>query len=279
MNPLSRKERICCISAILTGSPNKLYSLSYFGEMFGSAKSTLSEDVSIMKDAFAKMDMGEIDVVIGAGGGVRFHPSADGASMRNIMEEIRSELEKPSRILPGGFIYTADIMLTPKYVDMMAKTLWNAFKKTSPDFIITVETKGIPLAMAVARLFGVRLVVARRENKLTEGSVVTLNYLSGASKRLQTMSLSKRAAHEGQKALVIDDFLAGGGTVKAVFELMKEFTVTVVGCGVAIATETPKLKKIDNYKSIFTLEEVDEEAEKVSVSVSLIQKNDKEEDL
>ncbi len=269
MKQLTRKERVCCISAILTENPNRLYSLSYFGEMFGSAKSTLSEDVSIIKEAFREAKLGTVDVVIGAGGGVRFLPEVNTETMGEALATIKSELEKPSRILPGGFIYTADIMLTPKYVDDMAKVLWDAFKKTSPDFVITVETKGIPLAMAVARLFGVQLVVARRENKLTEGSVVTLNYLSGSSKRLQTMSLSKRAAKEGQKALIIDDFLAGGGTVRAVFELMKEFSITVTGCGVAISTATPKAKKIESYKSIFVLGEVNEEKEIVKVSMGI----------
>ena len=118
------------------------------------------------------------------------------------------------------------------------------------DFIITVETKGIPLAMNVARFFGKPVVVARKESKLTEGSVVTINYLSGSSKRMQTMSLSKRAVREGQKALVIDDFLAGGGTVRAICEMMKEFGIIVVGCGVAIATREPEVKRIEHYKSL-----------------------------
>lgn len=87
----------------------------------------------------------------------------------------------------------------------------------NPDFIITAETKGIPLAMGVARLFDRPLVVARRESKVTEGSVVTINYISGSSKRIQTMSLAKRAVSEGQKTIIIDDFIAGGGTVRCHF--------------------------------------------------------------
>jgi len=151
----------------------------------------------------------------------------------------------------------------------MARVLWNFFKNTSPDFIITVETKGIPLAMNVARFFGKPVVVARKESKLTEGSVVTINYLSGSSKRMQTMSLSKRAVREGQKALVIDDFLAGGGTVRAICEMMKEFGIIVVGCGVAIATREPEVKRIEHYKSLMVLEQIEEEQQKLRISVNL----------
>lgn len=106
---------------------------------------------------------------------------------------------------------------------------------------------------------------------MTEGSVVTLNYLSGSSKRLQTMSLSKRAVKEGQRALVIDDFIAGGGTLRAIFEMMKEFSITVVGCGVAIATKIPIKKRVENYKSIITLEEINEELAVIKASSNILE--------
>ena len=131
------------------------------------------------------------------------------------------------------------------------------------DYLITAEAKGIPLAMGVAKLFDRPLVVVRKESKMTEGSVVTINYISGSSKRIQTMSLAKRAVSEGQKTIIIDDFIAGGGTVRAIFEMMKEFSITLLGCGAAISTRQPERKRIENYKSLMTLEEVNEEAQKL----------------
>lgn len=106
---------------------------------------------------------------------------------------------------------------------------------------------------------------------MTEGSVVTINYLSGSSKRMQTMSLSKRAVREGQRALIIDDFLAGGGTVRAICEMMKEFGAIVAGCGVAIATRQPEVKRIEQYKSLMILEQIEEEQQRVRISVNLPQ--------
>ena len=271
MDVLTRKERLCGITAILTNNPSRLYPLSHFSELFGAAKSTLSEDVAIIKEAFERLQRGEIEVLMGASGGIKYIPRMDPQSKDEIVGEIVEKLSNSSRILPGGFIYTADIFLTPRYVDKMAQILWGFFYKTNPDFVITVEAKGIPLAMAVARLFDKPLVVARKESKMTEGSVVTLNYLSGSSKRLQTMSLSKRAVKEGQRALVIDDFIAGGGTLRAIFEMMKEFSITVVGCGVAIATKIPIKKRVENYKSIITLEEINEELAVIKASSNILE--------
>ena len=138
MEPATRKERLCVLSAYLTANPNKLYPLSYFSELFGAAKSTLSEDISIIRSAFSRRSIGEIEVMMGASGGVRFLPAMPAEEMRRSLAEIAQKLESPARILPGGFLYTADIFLSPIYVEKMARVLWNFFKNTNPDFIITV---------------------------------------------------------------------------------------------------------------------------------------------
>lgn len=255
----SKKERICAITGMLMDNPNVVYPLSHFAELFDAAKSTLSEDISVIKEMLPKMDMGEIDVLFGANGGVKYLPVISDEKKTQMQEFFVERLCDPSRILPGSFIYTADIFLSPKFVKMLAQIIWNYYAKETPDFIITVEAKGIPLAMEVARLFAVPLVVVRKENKLTEGSVVTINYISDSSHRKQTLSLSTRAVAAGQKTIIVDDFIAGGGTVKAVEELMKEFRVEVLGCGVAISKKDPEKKKIDYYKSVVVLEDVDAE--------------------
>ena len=265
MNVVSRKERLSVIAATLTNHPNRLYPLSGFTGMFGVAKSTLSEDISIIRDAFHRFKLGNVEVLLGASGGVRYLPDVAEPANEPAVQEVLAKLTAPDRILPGGFIYTADIFLTPGYVESLGRVLWGLFQKSNPDFVLTVETKGIPLAMAVARLFNRPLIVARKGGKLTEGSVLSINYLSGSSKRIQTMSLSKRAAREGQKALIIDDFIAGGGTMRAMCDMMREFSITVVGCGAAIEMRTPGKKRIEHYKSIITLEEVSEEKQVIRV--------------
>ena len=65
----SKKERICAITGMLMDNPNVVYPLSHFAELFDAAKSTLSEDISVIKETLPKMDMGEIDVLFGANGG------------------------------------------------------------------------------------------------------------------------------------------------------------------------------------------------------------------
>ena len=66
MDRIKRNERLAAMARVLTGTPNRLYTLSHFTEMFGAAKSTVSEDLSILADTFAQFDLGRLSTVAGA---------------------------------------------------------------------------------------------------------------------------------------------------------------------------------------------------------------------
>lgn len=265
MEKADRKTRLAIVSAMLLNEPGRSFSLKVFCDKFGAAKSTMSEDISMLKNSFKKFGQGDIEVSLGAGGGVRYVPAISPEQKTALLYEVSARLSDPSRILPGGYIYTVDILSNPKFIGPMADMLAAMFIRTNPDFVVTVETKGVALALLVARALGKPLVVARRDLKITEGSAVTINYLSNSSRRMMTMSLSKRAVSAGQKALIIDDFIAGGGTVHALCEMMREFSITVVGSGAAIVTRLPEKKQIDSYKALLQLEDVDEAAQRIMI--------------
>ena len=61
--------------------------------------------------------------------------------------------------------------------------------------------------------------------------------------------------------------------VHAICEMMKEFSVIVAGCGVAISTAQPEKKRLEHYKSIFVLQNIDDMESKIEVSLSKNFKN------
>ncbi|MPN10003.1 Pur operon repressor [bioreactor metagenome] len=124
---------------------------------------------------------------------------------------------------------------------------------------MTVETKGIPLAYEVAKMLGVQLVVVRRENKVTEGPTVSINYVSGSTNRIQNMTLSKRTINKGSNCIFIDDFMKAGGTALGIMNLLKEFESNLVGIGVLIDNIEMDKKLVDNYVSIIEFEGLDGE--------------------
>lgn len=152
----------------------------------------------------------------------------------------------------------ADVLAMPDVVERMGTIIASQFYRAEPDFVLTMETKGIPIAMMTARALGVPTVIVRRDSQGYEGPAVNINYLSGSGSRVETMSLSRRAVKEGQRALIVDDFMRAGGTARGMVDMMREFSVTVVGVCVLISTQEPAKKRLDGVKSLLVIEEADE---------------------
>jgi purine operon repressor len=262
---MKRSHRVGAICQILTDSPEKVFSLNYFCEKFSAAKSSISEDISAAKEAVAATGYGYIETIAGASGGVKFVPDISPENAKKVQEDFCELLREHSRILGGGFLYTSDIMYDPAIVKGMAQIFAKHFRKSGANYIATIETKGIPLAFMTAHLLNLPVIVVRRETKISEGATVSINYFPGSSERLQKMSISKRAAAPGSKALIIDDFMRGGGSIKGIVEILSEVDIEVVGIGVAIANIEPKIKKVTDYFPIVHLGEVDEENKFVEV--------------
>ncbi len=259
MERIRRNERMAAMTRILAASPNKVFTLSYFGELFGAAKSTLSEDIDILGDTMQSFGLGQLDTVTGAAGGVRYRPVIDRDAALHFIRSVALRLESPGRLLPGGFLYMADILSMPDLVEQMGSIMAGQFFQAAPDFVLTMETKGIPVALMAAKALGVPLVIARRDSKVYEGPAVNINYLSGSAGRIETMSLSRRAVREGQRCLIVDDFMKAGGTARGMMDMMREFSVTVVGLCVVMATQEPERKRVDNFKALMVMENVDDE--------------------
>lgn len=265
MERIRRNERLAALTRLLTASPNQIFTLSHFCEMFGAAKSTLSEDIDILRDVFATFGLGKLDTVTGAAGGVRYRPYMPSEEAHSFLSGLCSELQTPSRLLPGGFLYLSDILSMPEIVRKMGVIIAGEFYEAAPDFVLTMETKGIPVALMTAQSLGVPLVIARRSSKVYEGSAVNINYVSGSSGHIETMSLSRRAVKEGQRALIVDDFLKAGGTAKGMIDLMGEFNVDVVGTAFVMAKHQPQRKLIHGEKALMELDMVGGDTDTLSI--------------
>lgn len=268
MQKIKRNERIGAMIKILSDTPNRIYTLNHFSDLFQAAKSTISEDIDIARVILSEFKLGQLETVTGAAGGVRYLPVPDREAARRFVDEMCLRLSDPERILPGGYLYMLDELSHPTKVARMGEILADWFRDTRPDFVVTVETKGISVALMVARCLNVPMITARRDVRISEGSVVTINYVTGSTHKIQSMSLPKRAVAEGQRALIIDDFMKRGGTIRGVVDLMREFSVTVAGMGVVMSTAEPDRKLVDNCRSLMVLYGVDETARKVDVRPS-----------
>ena len=111
MNKVRRVERMVAMTKLLVDSPQKLISLNYFCDFFGMAKSTVSEDLTCVRQSMEHFQLGTLETVAGVAGGVRFIPHRKGEQANEILRDVQQRLREPDRIIPGGFIYMSDILL------------------------------------------------------------------------------------------------------------------------------------------------------------------------
>lgn len=250
---------------MLVDEPGALIPLGRFVEGLGAAKSTVSEDLAVIRATFRELGLGVVETVAGAAGGVRFHPRLTRDRLADLLDGLSSALSSADRLLPGGFVYMTDIIFSPRWAARIGEAFATIFAASGAEVVVTVETKGIPLAMATARALNLPLVICRRDSRVTEGTSVSITYVSGSSRQIGTMSLARRAMPAGSRVLLIDDFLKGGGTARGMADLMAEFEAQPVAMGVLVATREPRQRLIGEFVPLVWLETADEGSRVVRV--------------
>lgn len=264
-NVVKKNKRVGMLMDELLQNPCILYESRHFCEKYDIAKSSLSEDIKLINEILHDNGSGRIESIQGVGGGIRYIPGISADRIRTLQDELIEALSDPTRMLGGKYLYTSDVMFNGHFSTGIARIFAQNFQSLGADYVVTVETKGIGIASHTAYMLGLPLVIIRREAKYSEGSTVSINYFSGTDDRIQKMSIAKRAVVPGSKAIIIDDFMRGGGSLKGIEDILGEFEVETVGIGVALASAFPERKKVKNYTSVLILEDIDEENRVISI--------------
>ncbi|GGJ08770.1 pur operon repressor [Alicyclobacillus cellulosilyticus] len=255
---MRRPERLIRLTKRLVEQPNQAFSLSDIAAECQAAKSSLSEDVALVRSVVAAEGAGDVETIAGAGGGVRYRAGMKPSARAAFTARLIDILSDPSRILPGGFLYMLDVLGDPEVLDGAGRIFASAFYAAGVNAVVTVETKGIPLAVATARYLHAPVVIVRREHRVTDGPALSLHYVSGSERRIQTMSVSTRAMPPKARVLIVDDFMRAGATVRAVRHLLAEFHAEVAGTAVFMATREPVQKLVDDVFALFVVERLEE---------------------
>lgn len=253
---MKRSDRLIGITNYFINHPRHHVKLSYFMEKYNASKSSISEDLDIVNHMFECEGIGKLKRLSGANGGTEYVPLFNVEESKRFLLEMCERLEDPDRILPGGYVYMSDLLGNPQFVKEVGKAFVTAFQDKEIEAVVTVETKGIPIAYAIGQLLNVPVVIIRRNLKVTEGSSVSINYVSGRSQRIQTMVLPKRHLKQGMKVCIVDDFMQAGGTINGMISLLEEFEAEVSAIGVLAEAADEENRVIDDYTSLIRLKNV-----------------------
>ena len=255
---LKRSERIVVMTEYLLNNPNKVIPLTYFVTKFNQAKSSISEDIHIIKTGFKEENIGEVKTLAGVSGGVIFTPTLVEEDARKILDEFIEKISEGDRLLAGGYIFMSDIVGNPSLMNKLGRVIATVYKNKEIDAVVTVATKGIPVAYAIASILNKPVITIRRDNKVTEGTTVAINYVSGSTKKIETMILSKRSLNNHSKVLLVDDFMRGGGVLTGMESLMNEFDVEVIGKVILTQCYDSPREHENDYLYLSKIENIDE---------------------
>jgi adenine phosphoribosyltransferase len=113
------------------------------------------------------------------------------------------------------------------------------------DLFAGIESRGFPLACALALRYNKGMIMIRKQGKLPGAThKITYNIEYGTS----TMEIQNDAIKKGERVLICDDLLATGGTAKAAAKLVEKIGGDVAGFAFIIElTELKGRNAIKNY--------------------------------
>jgi adenine phosphoribosyltransferase len=120
------------------------------------------------------------------------------------------------------------------------------FENEKPDKVVGIDARGFLLAAPVAYKLGCGLSIIRKQGKLpykTIGRDYSLEYASNI------IEMHEDTIKKGEKAVLIDDVLATGGTARAAVDLIEKLGGEVAGIGFLIdLTFLNGKEKLKDYK-------------------------------
>ena len=101
-----RSERLVDMTRHLLEYPHELIPLTFFSERYQAAKSSISEDLTIVKETFEEKGTGKLVTVSGAAGGVKFIPQTAESEVREVMALLMEKLGRFGSIVARRlFVY------------------------------------------------------------------------------------------------------------------------------------------------------------------------------
>lgn len=118
--------------------------------------------------------------------------------------------------------------------DAIGDYFYKQFQGCAVTKVLTIETSGIILAGAVARAFGVPLVIAKKTGSQNLDGQTYVAEVMGDAAKTSDVIVEKRFLTAQDRVLIIDDLLAGGYAMQALISLADAAGAAVEGIGIAV---------------------------------------------
>lgn len=154
------------------------------------------------------------------------------------MKALEEKILKEGKVLPGNILKVGSFLNHQIDVDFtmeMGKEIAKLFANDGVNKILTIETSGIPIAVAAGAAMHVPVVFAKKHKSSNVSgevlSTVVHSYTHGTD---YTVVVEKDYLSESDNVLIVDDFLANGKALKGLIDIITQAGASVAGASCAI---------------------------------------------
>lgn len=143
------------------------------------------------------------------------------------------------KIFKDGFVINNDILkvdsflnhrVDPEAIEAFANEVKKEFANERIDLVLTIETSGIAVAYAVARILNVPLLFAKKTtSQTTIDEYFEAKIKSFTRNCVCNVIVSKKFLKPGMNVLIADDFLAEGNAALGLNKICQDAGAKVVG--------------------------------------------------
>jgi xanthine phosphoribosyltransferase len=154
------------------------------------------------------------------------------------VKQLEERIQRDGQILGNGILKVDSFVnhqVDAALMDVCGREFARRFAKLGATKVLTAEISGIAPALTTALHLGLPVVYARKTKPITMPDQVYLTLAPSHTKgRMVELIISPEYLANGEKVLIIDDFLASGATILGLIRLAEAAGAKVVGVGALI---------------------------------------------
>lgn len=154
------------------------------------------------------------------------------------MVQLEERIRKDGRVLSKDILKVSSFLnhqIDVQLLDDMAEEFARIFSDTKITKVLTIESSGIAIACAVARVLKVPVVFCKKTLTTNiNDDVFSTPIHSFTHGRDYNVIVTKDFVRPEDHILIIDDFLANGCALEGLANLVRAAGATLVGAGIAI---------------------------------------------
>ena len=154
------------------------------------------------------------------------------------MKVLEKAIIEKGKVLPGNVLKVGAFLnnqIDVKLLTEMGKDIYAHFSDCGVNKILTIESSGIGLACITAQFFNCNVVFAKKnKSSNVDGKVYASECFSYTHQVTNKIIVPQEFLNKDDNVLVIDDFLANGGALNALFDIINQAGATIKGAAIAI---------------------------------------------